>query len=134
MSNESKERKVYRAVMAQQTTLVNAAGSNIKVVSYVVPIAEKINLSRHVAMFGYMNPVMKKYQIYEEQSGMMIGEGRTKEDAKVDVARFLREANEAMFFKQAEQMGRAIAHPAITFEEAMQSFQELVRIKPSLLR
>lgn len=123
--------KIFYAVMAQPTVLVDSQGQNVKVVCFPVPTAEPVKVTKHVRMFGYMNPVFNLYQIHEEKSGMLIGEGRTKEKAKDDVARFLREANEQMFFKQAELMGVATRHQKITYEEALAAFKVFARTRPS---
>ena len=111
------------AVMAVKSALLDVKGQNVSVRCFQVPGAEHLAVNDHVKMFGWYNVVMRYYQIHELKSGIMIGQGRTKDAALADVVSFFKATDPKYFFAQAAAMGVATKYPEITLAEVLVCYQ-----------
>ena len=91
------------------------------------PDARSIEVTKNIPTFVYQNPVTKTYAINEVTTGMEIASGPSVEAAVAEAKKFFAEANEVMFFRQMQAMGKHDLRPTITVDEAMEHTKVAIR-------
>ncbi len=111
--------------MSVKRVILTADGKDMDVCRYTARGASEIVIVPHVRTFVFFNPGMNVFQIHEVRCGLGIAEGPTIEVAKANATKFFKEANEKMFFIQANAFATEVPLKDISFDEAMKHYTSL---------
>jgi hypothetical protein len=116
--------KTFFALIAvKRGAILNSEGKDFDVFRFLATGGREIKIIPHVKTFVYFNPVKQTFDIHEQACGLMIANGKNMREAIDETAKFFKEANEVMFFKQVEALGPSHRRPCLPWETAMQHYE-----------